>query len=84
MDQQMATRIGDVLILSTAHSFTLHIAGRITTDEQQDFHMQTGVEHVVERAAAIAMARRMVAPEGRVFLRNIDSNEWSLISLGKH
>jgi hypothetical protein len=74
------TQVGDVLILWTAKSFTIHAVGQVSRDGQQDFHAQMNVKYMSDRAAAVAEAKALVVPGRRIFLWNLDTREWSEIS----
>jgi hypothetical protein len=76
----MPTRRGDVLILLTAQTFTVHVVGLVTQDGQQDFQTSKNTTYVRERADAVAQAKACVMPEGRIFFRNLDSDQWSEIA----
>ena len=70
---------GDVIILRTDRSFTIHAVGLVSKNGQQDHHAQTSLKYATDRDAAEADAKAMVAPGRRIFFRNIDTNEWSEI-----
>jgi hypothetical protein len=74
------TKIGDVLILRTEQTFAIHAVGMVSKVGQEDFRGQTNMEYVSSRAAAVAAARARLAPGARIFLVDIDLNEWSEIS----
>jgi hypothetical protein len=76
---RLATRRGDVLVLLTTRSFTVHVVGLVSTDGQQDFHTCTNVKYVLDHAAAIAEAKTLVKPGRRILLRDIDTDRWSEI-----
>jgi hypothetical protein len=80
MDKRLPTQPGDVLILRTDHSFTIHVIGSVSKDGQQDFASQMNLTFERDRAAAVAKAKMLVAPGCRIFFRNIDSGDWSEIS----
>jgi hypothetical protein len=80
MAQRLPTQVGDVLILRTERSFKIHAVGRISKDGQQDLKGQENVEYVTGRATAVAKAKALVAPGRRIFLQNIDTENWSEIS----
>jgi hypothetical protein len=80
MDTRIPTQRGDVLILRTVHSFTIHVVGSVSKDGQQDFESQTNLKFESDRAAAVAEAKALVAPGRRIFFRNIDTGDWSEIS----
>jgi hypothetical protein len=76
------TQQGDVLILRTDHSFTLHAVGRVTKDGQEDFDTHKHLKHAKDRATAVADAVALAEPGHRIFLRNLDTGEWSEILPG--
>jgi hypothetical protein len=80
MAELMPTQVGDVLILWTHASFTVHAVGRITKDGRQDFDTHVNVRYASDRAAAVADAKALVVPGRRIFFRNLDTGEWSEIS----
>jgi hypothetical protein len=80
MAKQIPTRIGDVLILRTTQSYTVYGVGRVSKDDQQDFGTHTDITYASDRAAAVAEAKALVAPGRKMFLQDIDTNEWSEIS----
>jgi hypothetical protein len=69
-----------VLILRTDQSFAIYGVGLVSEDGQQDFHGGVNVQHVSDRAAAVAKAKALVQPGRRIFLRNLDSGDWSEMS----
>ena len=71
------TKRGDVLILWTAQSFSIHAVGKVINDGQQDFTDQQDAHHLPDRAAAVAEARTLVAPGRRIFLQAFDTGDWS-------
>ena len=93
MNSWIPTHLGDVLILLTDHSFSIHAVGQVTNDGQQDFdtiyreqrghdhqHEHLDLKYERDRAAAVADAKAMVAPGQRIFFRNIDTGDWSQLS----
>jgi hypothetical protein len=76
------TRIGDVLILWTAGSFTAYAVGQVFTDGQRDFSAQTHAKVERDGAAAVALAKTILVPGHRIFIRNIDKDVWSEVSNG--
>ncbi len=76
MTGEIPTRFGDVLILAKG-GMGLHVVCPVSDDGQQggtaDHHDEFG------RDAAIAKARDLVVPEGRIFIRDQDSGEWHQI-----
>lgn len=77
---RIPTQVGDVLILRTNQTFAIYGVGRVSQDGQQDFHGGVKVEHVRDRAAAVAKAKALVQPGRRIFLWDIDTRKWSEIS----
>ena len=77
---RIPTHLGDVLILRTTQSYRVHAVGRVFEDGQQDFGHESTVTYEVDYAAAIAHAKALVAPGGRIFFRNIDTGDWNEIS----
>jgi hypothetical protein len=75
---RIPTRRGDVLILRTVQSFTIHVVGRVSEVGQQDFHGHTNLKYVSDYAATEAKA--LVVPGRRIFFQNIDTGDWSEIS----
>jgi uncharacterized membrane protein len=86
MPKSIPTRVGDVLIVGTTQSYTTHAVGLVSQNGQQDFdtymhaHVAVNVQHVTDRAAAIALAKTLVAPGRRIVFHNLDTGEWSEIS----
>jgi hypothetical protein len=74
------TKGGDVLILRTDQSFSTYAVGKVSKDGQQDFHSQTNVKYVSDRAAAEAEAKALVVRGRRIFLWNLDTGDWSEIA----
>ncbi len=74
---KIPTRFGDVLILTTERASRPHMVCPVSTDGQQGW---IAVRHWVSgRPAALAKARSLVIPEGRIFLKDHDSGEWGKI-----
>jgi hypothetical protein len=80
MAKQIQTRVGDVLILQTAKSYTVFAVGRVSKDGQRDFDSEPNVQHVSDSEAAFAAARALRAPGRRILLRDLDTGEWSEVS----
>ena len=80
MPKRILTQCGDVLILRTEQSFTIYAVGRVANDGQEDFRGEMNVEYVIDYAAAVAEARRLVVSGRRILFRNIDTGDWSEIS----
>jgi len=81
MSDQVTTQIGDVLILTTAKAFTVYVVGRVSIDGQEDFHAHTGMTYEGDRVAALAAAKALAVPSCRIFMRNLDTGEWSQITI---
>jgi hypothetical protein len=82
MAERIPTRLGDVLILRTTKSYTVHAVGRVSKDGQQDFGSEAHVQYETGYAAAVAQANALVVPGRRIFFRNIDTGDWREISSG--
>jgi hypothetical protein len=80
MAKRIPTHIGDVLILLTTQSYTIYGVGRVSREGQQDLGNQTDITYANDHAAAVAEAKALVAPGRKIFLQNIDTNDWSEIS----
>jgi hypothetical protein len=78
--KRIPTRIGDVLILETTQSYTIYGVGKVSRDDQQDFGSQTSITYADDRASAVIQAKALLAGGRKIFLRNIDTGEWSEIS----
>jgi len=78
---RMPTHVGDVLVLRTDESFAIYAVGLVAEDGQQGFGGQLNVNHVRDRAVAMAKARALAGPGHRIFLCDIDSGDWSEIPL---
>ena len=72
------TRLGDVLILTKEAAGSTHEVCPVSTDGQKgcaaDRHTVSG------RPAALAKARSLLVPKGRIFLLDQDSGEWAELS----
>ena len=79
MSERIPTKPGDILIVQTTQSYTVYAIGRVSKDGQQDCGTATNVKYETDHTAAVVQARALVARDGRSFLRNIDTNEWSQI-----
>jgi hypothetical protein len=77
---RIPTQVGDVLILQTDHPSAIYAVGRVSKDGQQDFRGGVNVQHVNNRAAAVAKAKALVIPGRRIFTWNLDTRKWSEIS----
>ena len=81
MAERMPTQPGDVLILWTSRSFTTYVLGCVCQDGQQDFMThQTNLQCLTNSASAMAQAKAIATPGRRIFLRNLDTGEWSEVS----
>jgi hypothetical protein len=79
MIERIPTHSGDVLILWTHASFTIHAVGHVTKDGQQDFETHVNVKYANDLADAVAEARNMVPAGRQIFFRNLDTGDWSEI-----
>jgi len=79
--EPLPTRIGDVLILRTDRSFAIHALGVVEADGQQDFGHGNGdgVTYISDLGEALAEAKRLCAPGRRVFLVDVDANQWKAL-----
>jgi hypothetical protein len=79
------TQIGDVLILQTGASFTIYAVGLVERMDQVDFQGQdpSRLSHVPDYAGAVTFAKTLLAANGRVFVRNIDSDRWSEVAVAE-
>jgi hypothetical protein len=76
MSRTLPTKLGDVLILTTDRAYRTFAVG-LAKAGQQDFHEPSAVKYVDSRDAALALAKALVAPGGRIFLRDLDTKEWT-------
>ena len=77
MTGKIRTRFGDVLILTTERAGSIHLVCPVSSDGQQGC---TADRHTVSgRPEALAKARSLVVPEGRIFLKDQYSGEWGKI-----
>ena len=81
MAKEWRTEIGDVLILQTRQSYTVYAVGSVVTSGQHDFGHSEPVRYVSTQAEAVTSAKALVASGGRIYLLNIDTAEWSEISM---
>jgi len=79
MAKRIPTQLGDVLILQTTQSYTIYAVGRVSKDGQQDFSSEKDVKYETDYRAAVARAKALVVRDRRLFLRNIDADDWSEI-----
>ncbi len=76
MAKDMPTQVGDVLILQTKQSYT-YAVGRVSKNGQQDFGSGKDVKYKNDYGAAVAEAKALLVGGRRMFLRNIDADDWS-------
>jgi hypothetical protein len=79
MHKRIPTQVGDVLILQTTQSYTIYAVGRVSKDGQQDFGREQDVKYEKDYHAALGQAKALVVHGRRVFLRNLDADDWSEI-----
>jgi len=77
---RIPTEVGDVLILRTEHTFSIHAIDVVTKTGQQDFRGHVHVKYVRNDEEALTEARALCVPGRRIFLLDIDSGDWSQIS----
>ena len=70
---RIPTRVGDVLILETRHSFTIYAVAEVSQDGQQACGAHMKVTHTRNREAAVAQARAAVLAGRRIFVRDLDT-----------
>jgi hypothetical protein len=75
--KRIPTEIGDVLILQTTQTYTIYAVGRVSERGQQDFGHHEEHTYTRDYDAAVASATELVGSGGRIFLRNLDTGEWS-------
>jgi len=71
----LPTELGDVLILRSTESYTVYAVGAVVQSGQADFGHQTDVCHVTTHADAVRRAHAVVAPNGHIYLVDIDTQE---------
>jgi len=79
MSEPMPTIPGDVLIVETTRTYTIYAIGRVSQHGQKDFSNDMNVKHETDHTAAVAEAKALGVQNGRIFLLNIDTDEWSQI-----
>jgi hypothetical protein len=77
---RIPTEVGDVLILRTEQTFSIHAIEVVTKAGQQDCRGQVHVTYVRNDEEALTEARAMCVPGRRIFILDIDSGDWSQIS----
>jgi hypothetical protein len=80
MAKVIETAPGDVLILCTDRVSHLYAVGPVTHDGQQAFLESRQPIYANDRTAASAIARAMVTPGRRIFIREFCESEWSALS----
>ncbi len=58
----------------------MYAIGRVSHVGQQDFSGESGVKHARDDVAAVALAKDLVAPGGRIFLLDVDTGAGSEVS----
>jgi hypothetical protein len=77
---RMPTRRGDVLILASSQTFRMYAVVTVSADGQQDFGTGINGAHFRELAAALKVAKDLVALGRSVYLVNIDTGDWRVLS----
>ena len=78
--QRMPTHYGDVIILITTESFPTYAMATVSCDGQQDFGRGVNVMHLAGFTEAAKLAQSFVLPGSQIYLMNIDTGEWALVS----
>ena len=84
MANGMPTQPGDVLILRGARRFRRYAVGPVRLNRQQDFRDQLDIRHTGNLPEAVATAIGFLATGGQVFLRHIDTGDWSTVSVPRN
>ena len=71
------TKTGDVLVLAKK-GMSPHMVCEVSADGQQGDKFV--YLYSISRDRAVAKARDLVVPDGRIFLKDRDSDEWEEIS----
>ena len=77
---RIPTEVGDVLVVRTAQTFSIHAIGVVTKNGQQNFRGQERVTYVTDHEEALTEARALCAPGRRIFLLDMDIGDWSQMS----
>ena len=77
---RIPTEVGDVLILRTEQTFSIHAIEVVTKTGQQDFRGQVQVKYLRNDEEALTEARAICPPGRRTFLLDMDIRDWSQIS----
>jgi len=80
MANGMPTQPGDVLILKTSRSVRTHAVGPVCHARQQDFRNQPRIHHLAGLVEAIEIAKTLLTSGRQIFLRNLDTGDWSTVS----
>jgi hypothetical protein len=73
------TQVGDVLILETVMGVKVFAVGPVIEGGQQHFHGKPDVRYLKGREAAVAAAKTLLQPGGRIYLLKLDSGTWAEI-----
>jgi hypothetical protein len=71
------TKVGDALILLTRGPATNFAEGVVTRKGQVKFNLWDHVAHSITVVLAIEAAKALLRPRGRIYLVDIDSDDWS-------
>lgn len=82
MAHWIPTQPGDMLILKTAtqKSWQTFVVGPVREDGQQDFLGQHNIRYATHLTEAIAMAGPLLVSGGQIFLRDVDTRDWSTVT----
>ena len=69
------------MILDTRTRTFASTGGPIANDGEEEFLTGMNVKDGRDRAAAVDAAKAMASPGSRIFLRNLETGEWSEVDL---
>lgn len=72
--------VGDVLIVRTTKTYTVHVVGLVTQAGQRDLNVNLDRLYERDYDVAVARAKALVLPGKRILANDIDRGEWSVIS----
>jgi hypothetical protein len=78
---RIPTRRGDVLILvTTVPPVAGYALATVCADGQQDFGAGVNETRLAGLGDAMKLATRLLVPGHRIWLSNLDTGEWSMVS----